>query len=161
GNEELEYYTDTRNNTYVQNGSLVIEARKETTPASSCPVVGGGTGACLYTSARITTLGKHEQMYGRFESRIKIPAGSGSRPALWMMGNDYGNDNWPGCGEIDIMENWGTDGTVDTVTTHDPGGDAKYQDDGISKEYDTGAALANDYHVYAMEWDADTIRFLF
>src|SRR5262249_19806101 len=129
GNNELEYYTDARENSKIQDGSLVITARTDNVPAGAkC-----GSSACKYTSARLKTLGKFDQKYGRFESRIKIPVGSGMWPAFWMMGNDFETAGWPQCGEIDVMENWGARGQIILGTPHDPGIAA---DDGIPGEYD-------------------------
>jgi beta-glucanase (GH16 family) len=154
GNDELEYYTDTRENSYQEKGSLVIAARTDNIESGmQC-----GGAPCKYTSARIKTLGKFEQSYGRFEARIKIPTGSGMWPAFWMMGNDLPTVQWPACGEIDIMENWGADGTVIAGTPHDPGSNPE---DGISGEFTFPSigTVANDYHLYAVEWEADAIRF--
>lgn len=154
GNGELQYYTNSRDNSYVQDGSLVIAARTDNLDSTMLC----GSSACKYTSARLKTLGKFSQTYGRFEARIKIPTGNGMWPAFWTMGTDFPTTGWPGCGEIDIMENWGADGTVIAGTTHDPGSDP---DNGISGEYTFSSitTVANDYHVYAMEWEANAIRF--
>jgi beta-glucanase (GH16 family) len=154
GNNELEYYTSTRDNSYIQDGSLVIAARTDNLQSSMVC----GSSACKYTSARLKTLGKFSQQYGRFEARIKIPTGSGMWPAFWTMGDNFPTVDWPACGEIDVMENWGSDGTVIAGTTHDPGYDSE---NGISGEYTFSSitTVANDYHVYAMEWDASAIRF--
>ena len=154
GNGELEYYTNTRQNSYMQDGSLVIAARTDNLQSGmTC-----GSSACKYTSARLKTLGKFSQTYGRFEARIKIPTGSGMWPAFWTMGTDFPTKDWPGCGEIDVMENWGVDGTVIAGTTHDPGYDP---DNGVTGEYTFPSitTVANDYHLYAMEWETNAIRF--
>jgi beta-glucanase (GH16 family) len=154
GNGELQYYTSSRDNSYLQDGSLVIKARTDNIPSNMIC----GSSRCGYTSARLKTLGKFEQQYGRFEARIKIPTGRGMWPAFWTLGSNFPTVDWPACGEIDIMENWGADGTIIAGTTHDPGYDP---DNGISGEYafPNLATVANDYHVYAMEWQADAIRF--
>ncbi len=88
GNSEKQYYTDSEDNIRLEDGSLIIEARKE-----SCDWAD-------YTSARITTSGKFDFTYGKIEAAIDLPAGGGVWPAFWMMG--YGS--WPSCGEIDILE---------------------------------------------------------
>ncbi len=92
GNNELQYYTSRPENVTVQNGNLVITARKESYQGSA------------YTSARLLTKGKFEQAYGRFEARIQLPWGQGIWPAFWMLGADINTNPWPGAGEIDIME---------------------------------------------------------
>lgn len=92
-NQELQYYTDRSENLRVEDGCLVIEARKE--PMENRE----------YTSARINTQGKVQIKYGYIEARIWLPAGQGTWPAFWMMGT--GASSWPRCGEIDIMEHVG------------------------------------------------------
>lgn len=99
-NQELQYYTDRSENLRVEDGCLVIEARKES------------MGGRAYTSARINTKGKVQIKYGYIEARIWLPAGQGTWPAFWMMGT--GASSWPLCGEIDIMEHVGK--TPDKVT---------------------------------------------
>jgi len=92
GNNELEYYTNRSVNSYIQNGSLVIEARKE------------NYGGENYTSARMITKGKRYFTYGKIEARIKLPYGKGIWPAFWMLGENISTVGWPACGKIDIME---------------------------------------------------------
>lgn len=141
GNGELEYYSNRTVNARTDGiGNLVIEARSE--------VFGGSN----YTSARIRTTGKFSQLYGRFESRIKIPYGQGIWPAFWMLGNAGG---WPTCGEIDIMENVGFEPTIVHGTMHGPGysGGA-----GVGSPYDLGSPVAAAYHLFAVEWEAGIIR---
>ena len=154
GNGELQYYTNSRDNSYLQDGSLVIAARTDNLESTMLC----GSTPCKYTSARLKTLGKFSQTYGRFEARIKIPIGNGMWPAFWTLGTDFPTAGWPKCGEIDIMENWGADGTVIAGTTHDPGYDP---DNGISGEHTFSSitTVANDYHVYAVEWEVNAIRF--
>jgi beta-glucanase (GH16 family) len=106
GNEELEYYTNRKENARIENGNLVITALKET-------YTGADGLTREYTSARLKTQGLFAQTYGRFEARIKIPEGQGMWPAFWMLGEDITSAGWPKCGEIDIMENVGKEpGTV-------------------------------------------------
>jgi beta-glucanase (GH16 family) len=150
GNHELEYYTSRLQNAQVQNGSLVITAFKETYTGSD-----GVTRK--YTSARMKTAGKFDQQYGRFESRIKIPYGQGIWPAFWMLGNNSGPVGWPGCGEIDIMENIGKEPAIVHGTIHGPGyaGAA-----GIGSSFSLASGrFADDYHLYAVEWEPNVIRF--
>ncbi len=145
GNSELEYYTDRTTNAYMQGGSLVIEARQET------------FGNRSYTSARLKTQGKFEQKYGRFEARMKLPQGQGIWPAFWMLGNDIGTAGWPTCGELDIMENIGKEPTIVHGTIHGPGYSGG---SGIGALYTLpgGQKFADDYHLFAVEWDPQEIR---
>jgi beta-glucanase (GH16 family) len=150
GNHELEYYTNRLQNAQIQNGSLVITAFKET-------YTGSDGVRRNYTSARMKTAGKFDQQYGRFESRIKIPYGQGIWPAFWMLGNNSGPVGWPGCGEIDIMENIGKEPAIVHGTIHGPGyaGAA-----GIGSSFSIASGrFADDYHLYAVEWEPNVIRF--
>ncbi len=145
GNNELQYYTDRPENVTVQNGYLLITARKESYQGSS------------YTSARLLTKGKFEQAYGRFEARIRLPWGQGMWPAFWMLGADIDTNPWPGAGEIDIMEFRGQEPTVVLGTVHGPGYSAG---ESISKSY----TLPNDrfdtgFHVFGIEWTPNYINY--
>ena len=70
GNHELEYYTDRAENSRVDQGKLIIEARRE-------DYTGKDGVTRQYTSARLITRGTFSQAYGRFTARIKLPRGSG------------------------------------------------------------------------------------
>ena len=150
GNKELEYYTARPQNLRIRNGSLEMIALKET--------YSGADGVTRnYTSARLNTAGQFDQTYGRFEARIKIPYGQGVWPAFWMLGNDGKTVGWPACGEIDIMENIGREPAIVHGTIHGPGySGAK----GIGAPYPLAAGrFANDYHLFAAEWEPNQIRF--
>ncbi|MBO5708964.1 MAG: family 16 glycosylhydrolase [Bacteroidales bacterium] len=93
GNAELQYYTDRPENVDVQDGRLVITARKESYQGATA------------TSARLITLGKVYFKYGYVTASIKLPkTANGLWPAFWMMGNDFKSKGWPNCGETDILE---------------------------------------------------------
>ena len=143
GNRELEYYTLRTNNCRIEDGHLVIEARREEFDGRH------------YTSARLLTLGKACWTYGRVEARIKIPRGQGIWPAFWMLGTNIESINWPACGEIDIMENIGREPGMVHGTIHGPG----YAGLGIGGPLTlpAGAAVADDFHVFAMECEPDRI----
>jgi len=145
GNNELQYYTDRSQNVAVQNGYLIITAEKENFEEAS------------YTSARILSKGLFEQAYGRFEARIKLPWGQGIWPAFWLLGGDIDTNNWPNCGEIDIMEYRGQNPTTVLGTVHGPGYSGG---ESISKSY----SLTNDrfdtgFHVFGIEWTPDYINY--
>jgi beta-glucanase (GH16 family) len=151
GNQELEYYTNRLQNAHVQDGRLVIRAQRE-------KYRGNEGRTRYYTSARLKTQGKFTQAYGRFEARMKIPYGQGLWPAFWMMGDDIDRANWPDCGEIDIMENVGKEPSIVHGTIHGPGYSGSA---GIGTPYTlpTGKRFADDFHVFAVEWDPHAIRF--
>jgi len=142
GNNELEYYTDRTANAYIQSGALVIQANQETFVNRN------------YTSARIKTQGKFTQKYGRIEARIRIPQGQGLWPAFWMLGDDFPQVGWPGCGEIDIMENIGKEPDTVHGTIHGPG----YSLAAADYKLPNGQKFADDYHLFAIEWEANVIR---
>lgn len=146
GNNELQYYTDSENNAYVDNGVLTITAREEQ--------VGGRD----YTSARITTQGKFDVKYGRIEARIKLPYGQGIWPAFWMLGANFSQVGWPMCGEIDIMEMVGgpnRDNTCHSTIHWDNNG--QHAEYGQSYTLPTGI-FADNFHVFGITWNAQEIR---
>jgi len=151
GNDELEYYTTRPQNSIQEGGNLVIHATEE-------KYTGSDGVTRNYTSARLKTLGKFSRKYGRFEARIRIPRGQGIWPAFWMLGEDIGKLGWPKCGEIDIMENIGKEPALVHGTIHGPGYSGGQ---GISAPFGLPGDpnFADDFHVYAVEWDKKAIRF--
>lgn len=151
GNQELEYYTTRSQNVFQRDGNLVIKVLKE-------KYTGSDGVTRNYTSARLKTLGKFSQAYGRYEARIRIPRGQGIWPAFWMLGDDIEKAAWPTCGEIDIMENIGKEPALVHGTIHGPGYSGA---DGISAPFalPSDQRFADDFHVYAVEWEPETIRF--
>jgi beta-glucanase (GH16 family) len=143
GNNELEFYTDRPTNSYISQGCLVLEARKESFNNRS------------YTSARIKTQGLQSWTYGRIEARINIPGGQGVWPAFWMLGTNISTVGWPACGEIDIMEHVLPIG-ANTVrgSAHGPNFSAGNSVHGDA----TVASLTGEFHVYAVEWEPTEIR---
>jgi beta-glucanase (GH16 family) len=151
GNQELEYYTTRPQNSFLHDGNLVIKVLEE-------KYTGADGVSRSYTSARLKTQGRFSQTYGRFEARIKIPRGQGIWPAFWMLGNDIEKPGWPDCGEIDIMENIGKEPALVHGTIHGPGYSGA---DGITSPFALpgNERFADDFHVYAVEWEAQAIRF--
>jgi beta-glucanase (GH16 family) len=151
GNHELEYYTNRPENSFIRGGNLVIQALKEN-------FTGPDHVTREYTSARMTTQGLFEQAYGRFEARLKIPRGQGLWPAFWLLGNDIGRIGWPGCGEIDIMENIGKEPSMVHGSLHGPGysGDRDYTSE---DKFPGGVHFFDDFHVFAIEWEPKAVRF--
>jgi beta-glucanase (GH16 family) len=147
GNQELQQYTDRPDNAALDGrGFLVITARRE--------VMAGRA----YTSARITSRGKFARAYGRFEARLKLPAGRGLWPAFWLLGADINTVSWPACGEIDVVESRGAQPWRVSAAAHAPGysgGSA------LTGAYETPdrARFSDDFHLYAVEWDPDQLRF--
>ena len=143
GNNELQYYTAKRpENARVENGHLVIEARKENFEEKN------------YTSARLISKGKGDWKYGRIEVRARIPKGIGTWPAIWMLASTNPL-NWPDDGEIDIMEHVGFDQGVIHGSAHSK----KYNHViGTQKTATIRVPDCSDsFHVYALDWTADSI----
>ncbi len=138
GNNELQYYR--RENATIENGNLVITAKRE------------NFGGYRYTSARMTTQGLANFRFGKVEARMRLPARNGLWPAFWMLGSNLGSVGWPASGEIDIMEQINTDPAVHG-TIHWQGPDGGHASYGGYTNVDTTA-----YHVYSVEWDPNTIR---
>jgi beta-glucanase (GH16 family) len=145
GNGELQFYTG-ENSALDGEGHLVITARRE-------PL-----GARAFTSGRLSTRGKLEQTHGRFEARLKLPAGKGLWPAFWMMGTDVGQTGWPGCGEIDVMEARGAQPWRVSSSLHGPGYSAG---NALIAAFETAdrRPLTGDFHLFAVEWEPSEIRF--
>ena len=150
GNNELQSYTNRRENSAVRGGALVIRVLKE-------PFIGTDGVARDYTSARLKTQGTFTQAYGKFEARLHIPKGQGIWPAFWMLGEDITTARWPACGEIDIMENIGREPAIVHGTMHGP---AYSGGQGIGAPFSSpnGRPFSDDYHVFTIEWEPQAIR---
>jgi beta-glucanase (GH16 family) len=146
GNGEAQYYTSREENARLEDGLLVIEARQEKYENS------------YYTSARLKTQGIQEFKYGRVEARIKVPEGKGFWPAFWMLGAGFDGNNWPDCGEIDIMEFVGREPDLVIGTLHGPGYSGAL---GLSQWNRQEFNVPDEFHIYAIEWEEDTIRWYF
>ncbi len=147
GNQELQYYIKERKeNARVENGKLIIEARLESYEDKS------------YTSARLVTKGLGDWTYGRFEIRAKVPKGTGTWPAIWMLPTvwDLGNGSWPDNGEIDIMEHVGFNPGKIHASTHCQ----KYVHlNNTQKTAIIEVADAQDaFHDYILEWNEKEIK---
>jgi beta-glucanase (GH16 family) len=143
GNQELQYYTNRADNSIVSNGTLKITAKRENH-------MGMG-----FTSARLLTQDKFAFKYGKIEVKAKLPAGVGTWPAVWMLGNNIKSVGWPACGEIDIVEHRGSELNKIFGTLHYPGrsgGNANGSTRLISN-------ATTEFHIYTVEWYADAIRF--
>ncbi len=140
GNNEIQEYTNSTKNARQESGVLVIEALK--------------TGNA-WTSARVVSKGLHNFTYGRVVFRAKVPAGTGSWPALWMLGENASEVGWPACGEIDVMEHQGKYPGIIHATIHVPAGYGDEASTGILKidSYNT------EFHLYEANWKPDCIEF--
>ncbi|MEO6721067.1 MAG: family 16 glycosylhydrolase [Ferruginibacter sp.] len=147
GNNELEYYTNDPKNTFVSNGNLIIEARKE-------PISGFN-----YSSGRMTTQNKKEFTFGRIDIRAKLPVDKGMWPALWMLGSNITTVPWPACGEIDIMELIGTYPGRTYGTMHWKPVTGTNTNKGTEYNLPSGN-FSQQFHVFSIIWSQDMIKWL-
>lgn len=139
-NNELQRYTDGEN-VSVKNGKLFITARNQNKE---------------YTSGRIITKSKKNFTYGLVEIRAKLPQGTGTWPALWMLGQNIGEVSWPACGELDIMEHVGKHPNFIHSSIHNSSGYGATPYTGIMEINDPFGK----FHIYGMEWTKDYINFM-
>ena len=145
GNNELQTYTNSANNSFVADGKLFIVAEK--------------VGENAYASARLKSLDLQEFQYGRIDVRAILPKGQGIWPAIWMLGANYPDVGWPACGEIDIMELLGhLAGTVHGTAhwgidwpnwTHQGSSTSIYPEN-----------FDEEFHVFSIDWSEDNIDFI-
>ena len=156
-NGEIQHYTKRIDNSIVKDGSLKIIAKKENYTNQ------GFTKS--YTSARLNA--KFAFKYGRIVVRAKLPSGIGTWPAIWMLGKNidengaywdnkgYGTLPWPACGEIDIMEHWGSNQNYIQSAIHTPssfGGT-------VNLGGQTIPTASSAFHVYEFEWTPEKLSF--
>lgn len=170
GNEERQCYTDNPANASVAGGILTITARNEPTTGFALNAKDRKTAddpgklkTQPFSSAKLTTEGKADWLYGRFEVRARLPRGQGTWPAIWMLPADWAYGGWAASGEIDILEavNLGAPcgdckgGVEDRIlgTLHFggewPGNKSK------GDEYHYPPILDGDFHVFALHWSPD------
>ena len=142
-NHELQTYAGIGRNgvktAFIEGGALNIRASKEGKDIIS---------ARMYSQKSWT--------YGYMEAAIWLPKGKGTWPAFWMMPDDFSR-GWPGCGEIDIMEEVGYHANYTSSSIHCM---KYYHSIGTQKTHEQYTAGAEDgYHVYAVEWTPDALVF--
>jgi beta-glucanase (GH16 family) len=156
-NGEIQHYTNRAENSARINGVLNITARRENFSDQGFTK--------NYTSARLNS--KFAFKYGKVECKVRLPIGVGTWPAIWMLGKNIDEDGaywdnlnfdttpWPACGEIDILEHWGSNQNFIQSAIHTPSS--------FGNTVNKGGRILNtassEFHIYTMEWDADKIRF--
>ena len=155
-NGEVQHYTNRTENSSVSNGILSITAKKETFTDQGVTK--------NYTSARLNS--KFAFKYGKVEVKAKLPTGVGTWPAIWMLGKNitepggywastHGTTSWPACGEIDIMEHWGSNQNYIQSAMHTPssfGGT-------VNKGGRVIPTASTEYHIYTLEWTSEKMVF--
>jgi len=167
-NIEKQYYTDSLKNVRVENGTLIIEARKEKIANAKFKSEDYNDKSWLhyipkidtaqYTSASLTTKDLAEWAYGKIEVKAKLPRGVGQWPAIWMLGANREEVGWPKCGEIDIMEHVGFNkdsifATIHTEAYNHMIGTQRGKKIFIDKPYDS-------FHIFSLEWTPEKMEFL-
>ena len=141
GNQEIQVYTNSAQNVRVADGKLIIDALKLNN---------------AWTSARVKSQGKLSFEYGKVQFRAKLPAGAGTWPALWMLGDNLTSVGWPACGEIDVMEHVGRDPGKIHGSLHSPSSSGA--------TVNTGTTIVPDFddafHDYEAIWTEESITFL-
>ena len=145
GNNELQYYTKDPKNVRVQDGRLIIEARRDS------------LGGRAFTSTKIVSRDQGDWLYGRLEIKAKLPGGKGTWPAIWMLPTDWKYGGWPSSGEIDIMEHVGHDPGVVHGTIHTEAYNHMKQTQKEGKI--TISDARESFHVYAVDWYEDKMDF--
>ena len=151
GNNEREYYTEDSVDT--DNGLTITAQRTDIHHAPEAYY-----GPAEWTSGKIHTAGKLGFKYGYFEFKAKMPAGGGTWPAIWMLGESISEIPWPTCGEIDIFEGAGNRPLVVQGTLHGPGYSA---DKGITTTISQTKELSEDFHTIGLLWQENRIEWFF
>jgi len=147
GNHEREYYVLEQASV---GGGLTLTAVKAN--PDGAPVAYYGKAEWL--SSKIHTAGKVTFKYGRFDFEAQAPTGGGSWPAIWMLGANIAEVQWPHCGEIDIFEGAGNRPYEIRGTLHGP----EYcGNDGITGAIQMPQELSRGFHTYSIEWLPDSI----
>ena len=154
GNGQLEFDTGRPENSYIKDGNLVIEARREKYRGSE------------FTSARMHTQGRFAFQYGTLEARIQVPdTADGIWPAFWMLGNNFPGVVWPKCGEVDILEIGGREGILQGLqhrrincALHFSGRDEKKTS--LVAWHQADVDLDAGFHVYQLQWTPNSMRCL-
>ena len=158
GNGQLEYNTARSTNSYLEDGKLVIAAYRE------------GYFGNAFTSARLLTQGRFAFKYGTLEARIKMPdTADGLWPAFWLLGNNFPGIDWPGCGEIDIVEMGSSGGIAagrqqerlnSAIHYSNAGEDYEYAAEWIDASDFIGTSdLSTNYHRYKVDWTPTNLTF--
>jgi beta-glucanase (GH16 family) len=173
GNQERQCYTDRAENAHVEDGRLVITARKEafTGPALPAHLRKSGdtrTATKPFTSARLVTRGRAAWRYGRIEVRARLPQGQGTWPAIWMLPETPAYGRWAASGEIDILEavNLGTPcktcpgGRESTIlsTLHFGG---PWPDNAVNSSEMRTPAVLDGFHTFGIVWSPGLIAWTY
>ena len=160
-NDEKQHYTTRRDNSFVSDGTLKIVAKKELYAYEGVNRA--------YTSARLNS--KFDIRYGRIDVRAKLPVSKGTWPAIWTLGTNIGevgnyygtsdgNVGWPECGEIDIMEQNGTNKQLLYGTFHWSDSGGQQDSFGLIKDISSlnVSNLSTEFHLYSLIWTSASLK---
>ncbi len=153
GNGELEYYTSSTKNVFVQDGNLNLKAYYEPTTFEQDP-----NRVAPYSSGKIITKDNFTFKYGRIDFRAKLPAGNGLWPALWLLPNDDSYGTWAASGEIDVMEARGRVPEATSGAIHYGGTWPNNRSMGADFVFEDGQRFDTDFHVYSLVWEEDSLK---
>jgi len=148
GNNEKQIYTNSDENSGTEanegNSVLAIRALED--------------GSQGYTSAKLTTKNLFSMRFGRIEIKAKLPKGQGIWPAIWMLGDNIDIIDWPGCGEIDIVEVLGHQPSILNTTLHFTNDEHKHEE--IQNVHELSAGnFSEKYHIFTLEWTPESLTF--
>lgn len=153
GNAELQHYTTSAQNVFIEDGKLNIRALNDPKSFPQDP-----NRYAQYSSGKINTKDHFTFQYGRVDIRAKLPTGNGVWPAFWMLPEDSVYGAWAASGEIDIMEAKGRLPGTTSGAVHFGGQWPVNRYIAGEYHFPEGQTFANDYHVYTMIWEEDNIK---
>lgn len=153
GNNELQWYSDSERNVFLQDGKLHLKAIEEPKSFPQDP-----NRYAPYSSGKITTKNKFTFKYGRIDFRAKLPRGNGLWPALWLLPNDDVYGTWAASGEIDVMEARGRVPGASSGALHFGGTWPANTHIGAEYTFPEGQTIDSDFHVYSLVWEEDNIK---
>ncbi|HFA47721.1 MAG TPA: glycosyl hydrolase family protein [Bacteroidetes bacterium] len=144
GNNEKVWYRP--ENSQVKNGKLIITAKPDFEKTD------------YWSASRIVTRGKVDFRFGRIDIRAKLPETKGLWPALWLLGINRETEDWPYCGEIDIMEEVGHIPYRVRGTVHYKNNKGWLSSKGDKYELEHNN-FSDDFHVFSIDWNEKGIKF--
>ena len=149
---EMHEYDNSEKYGRVENGQMHLQVHKSEKEGYNWALTQG-----------FNTLETMAFRYGYVEMRAKIPFRHGAWPSFWCTANPWLRKSEWGC-EIDIFEIFSSDRRV-VANLHKwgsgkhtmlPGGEGSITRAYTFENYEN---LNNEYHLYAMEWDKDFMKF--
>ena len=147
GNNEKQIYTSNK-----ENSSIVDDEGASVLAITALEDNSGG-----YTSAKLTTQNLFSMHFGRIEIKAKMPKGQGLLPAIWMLGDNKDQIDWPGCGEIDIVEVVGNQPSESHSTVHYTNDAKNYGE--IQRSLTKFPDFSDSYHIFTLDWNPESLIF--